>query len=210
MPTLVLASTSPRRRELLALLGLSFEVDDPGYEEAAIPGEAPVSLARAFALGKAKAAAWRQPAAIVVGSDTLIDVDGDVLGKPVDAVEARAMLRRLQGRAHLIHSGVAVVQSPRQLEEVGVESVRVEMRLLRDDEIDAYVATGEWQAKAGAYSIQGAGGALIDRIVGDFPAVVGLPLRLTAELLGRAGLHSAIEIDALYRRKPYPNWAKFS
>lgn len=210
MPTLILASTSPRRRELLALLGLPFEVDDPGYAEAAIPGEVPVSLARAFALGKATAAAWRHPAAIVVGSDTLIEVDGDVLGKPVDVGEARAMLRRLQGRMHLIHSGVAVVQSSRRLEEVGVESVRVEMRALRDDEIDAYVATGEWQAKAGAYSIQGVGGALIDRIVGDFPAVVGLPLRLTAELLGRAGLRSAIEIETLYRQKPYPNWAKFS
>jgi septum formation protein len=210
MPFLVLASTSPRRRDLLALLGIPFTIDDPEFDEVVRSGHAPLAQAASFALGKAQSCAGRHADAVVVGSDTLIEVDGDPLGKPVDAADARAMLRRLQGRTHLIHTAVAVVRKARHLEAVEMETVRVAMRALTDAAIEEYVGSREYAGKAGGYSIQGIGGALIERIVGDFPAAVGLPLRLTGRLLQRAGLETPVDLDALYREKPYPNWAKFS
>lgn len=210
MPLLVLASTSPRRKELLSLLGIPFEIDEPAFDETVMPGESPIVLARSFALGKARSCAVNHPESVVVGSDTLIEVDRDVLGKPAGSADARTMLRRLRGRIHLIHTAVAVVQPSRDVEHVGVESVQVEMRAFTDREIDEYVATGECIGKAGAYSIQGAGADLIDRIAGDFPAAVGLPLRLTARLLRQAGLSPAVDVEDLYRQHPYPNWARFS
>jgi septum formation protein len=210
MPALVLASTSPRRRELLSLLGIPFEVDDPDFVETITAGQSPIALARSFALGKAQSCAAKRPGAVVVGSDTLIEVDGAVLGKPADSADARAMLRRLGGRGHLIHTAVAVVCAAAGFSEAGSETVHVRMRPFTDREIDDYVASGECLGKAGAYSIQGAGGQLIEGIAGDFPAAVGLPLRLTAGLLRKLGLVPVVDVEVLYSRKPYSNWARFS
>lgn len=210
MTRLILASTSPRRKELLALLGIPFDVAVPECEETTRPVRAPEELARSFALEKARTCASRHPDSVVVGSDTLVGIDGEVIGKPADAAEACSILRRLQGRMHLIYTAVAVVQVTRAIELAGVEGVHVEFRPLSDREIDEYVATGEGLDKAGAYSIQGAGGELIAKLVGDFPAAVGLPLRLTARLLGQAGVPLGVDVEDLYRRKPYPNWARFA
>lgn len=210
MPTLVLASTSPRRRELLSLLGIPFEVDAPDFVETVVAGRPPIALARSFALGKAQSCAAKRPGAVVVGSDTLIEVDGAVLGKPADSADARAMLGRLRGRRHLIHTAVAVVCAAAGFSEAGSETVHVQMRLCTDREIDDYVASGEGLGKAGAYSIQGAGGQLIEGIAGDFPAAVGLPLRLTAGLLLKLGLTPVVDVEVLYSRKPYPNWQQFA
>jgi septum formation protein len=210
MTRLILASTSPRRKELLALLGVPFDVALPECEETLGPARAPEELARSFALEKARTCARCHPDSVVVGSDTLIEIDRKVIGKPADAAEARSMLRRLQGRLHFIYTAVAVVHISRAIELVGVEAVHVKFRLLSDREIDEYVATGEGLDKAGAYSIQGAGGELIAKIVGDFSAAVGLPLRLTARLLGQAGVPLGVSVEDLYRRKPYPNWSRFA
>ncbi|MGH7260967.1 MAG: Maf family protein [Nitrospiraceae bacterium] len=206
---LVLASTSPRRKELLALLQLPFEVVEPEYEERVRADLPPAEQAQAFALGKARSCARRDADSLILGSDTLIAVDEMVLGKPADRTEADAMLRKLRGREHCIHTAVALCCAARRIQDVAVETVQVWMTPFSDADLEAYLASGEWQGKAGAYSIQGRGGSLIERIEGDFTTAVGLPLRLTASLLQRHGLPVPVDVEQLYRTKPYPNWATF-
>lgn len=206
---LILASTSPRRKELLALLKIPFEVVEPPYQEwmhAEVPPEA---QAQNFALEKARACMRSHPDSLVLGSDTLIAVGTMNLGKPADRAQAAAMLRRLRGREHRICSAVAVCGAARQIQDVALDTVRVWMKPFSDADLEAYLETGEWEGKAGAYSIQGQGGSLIERIEGDFTAAVGLPLRLTASLLTRHGLSVPVDIEQLYRDKPYPNWSAF-
>jgi len=210
LPTaLILASTSPRRKDLLALLQVPFEVVEPDFVERLRQGLAPDAQARQFADGKAASCAARFPDRLVLGSDTLIALDGEVLGKPTDLADARTMLRKLRGRAHLIHTAVALRRHADGIRDFGCETVRVWMRAVDDAELEAYVHTGESLGKAGAYSIQGVGGRLIERIAGDYTAAVGLPLRLTADLLRRHGLAVPADVDELYRAKPYPNWGRF-
>ncbi len=207
---LVLASTSPRRKELLALLGIPFEIAAPtGSEELERP-LSPPARARRFAEGKARSCRAHVPDALVLASDTLIAINDLVLGKPRDREDARGMLHRLQGREHVIHTAVAVVRETEGICRVAGESVRVQMRAMSPADVESYLDTEEWTGKAGAYAIQGAGGPLIQGIRGDFTAVVGLPLRLTAHLLHTCGLSIPVDIERLYRQKPYPNWARFS
>jgi len=209
MPPLILASTSPRRKELLALLKIPFEVVEPRYQEwmhAEVPPEA---QAQNFALEKARSCMPRHPDSLVLGSDTLIALGTMNLGKPADREQANAMLRRLRGREHRICSAVAVCGADRQIQDVALDTVRVWMKPFSDADLEAYLETGEWAGKAGAYSIQGKGGNLIERIEGDFTAAVGLPLRLTAALLAKHGLSVPVDIEQLYRDKPYPNWSVF-
>ncbi|WP_447979166.1 Maf family protein [Candidatus Nitrospira bockiana] len=209
---LILASTSPRRRELLALLGLPFDTLDPRFVEVTRPEVPPRDHAMAFAEGKARSAAEAvsAEAAVIIGCDTLIEIDGAVIGKPVDAAEARRMLRRLSGRRHVVHTGVAVVSTATGACRRGVESVRIRVASLRDDQIERYVASGEPLDKAGAYAIQGAGAELIAGIEGDYTAAVGLPLRLLAALLEAHHVAVPVDVDALYREKPYRNWSRFA
>src|SRR5579885_3140945 len=167
---LILASTSPRRKDLLALLGVPFEVVEPDFQEDLRAPGPPEELAGRFARGKAESCAARRPDALVVGSDTLIAWEGLVLGKPRDLAEAGAMLRRLRGRPHAIHTAVALRRLADGVEAVEVETVRVWMRGFAEEELDAYLRTGESLGKAGAYSIQGRGAGLIERIEGDYPA----------------------------------------
>jgi septum formation protein len=185
-PPLILASASPRRRELLALLGLPFEVDPTGEEEA-LPAEhaAPARVAMRLARAKAAAVAARRPGCLVVGADTIVVLGRRLLGKPVDPEHARAMLRALAGRAHRVVTGVAVIDRRRHpaTEQVSAESTRVEFRPLDPREIAAYVGTGEPMDKAGAYAVQGVGSLLIRSIHGDYPNVVGLPVARLARLL---------------------------
>lgn len=207
---LILASTSPRRRELLALLGIPFESHAPAFEEQPLPGLTPLQHVRHFAQEKARSIARQHPEHLVVGSDTVIECDGQMMGKPVDLSEARGMLTKLAGRDHLVHTAVALCCVNRPLDLVEVATATVRMK--RDDGacLARYVATGESLGKAGAYSIQGEGGALVEAVQGDYLGVVGLPLRLVATLLAGAGLPVPVDLEALYREKPYPNWARFT
>ncbi|MFQ5931891.1 MAG: Maf family protein, partial [Nitrospiraceae bacterium] len=208
--TVLLASTSPRRKQLLALLQIPFEVAEPKFGESFRAGPTAEELVRTIAVGKARSCTDRFPDGLVLGSDTLIALDAESLGKPQDLAEAGSMLRRLRGRDHTVHSAVALCRQRDSIQDVCVESVRVWMHDLSDPEVEAYLRTGEWVGKAGAYSIQGAGGRLIARIDGDYTAAVGLPLRLTATLLAARGVRLPIDVAALYRIKPYSNWGLFA
>ncbi len=182
----------------------------PTFAEVLGRGTSPPDLALRFAEGKAESCAARFPDALVVGSDTLIELDGTVLGKPEDLADARGMLRRLRGRAHLIHTAVALRRASDGLADGAVETVRVWMRAFSEEELEAYLQTGESLGKAGAYSIQGEGGRLIERIAGDYPAAVGLPLGRLAALLERHGCRVPADVDRLYWERPYPNWVRFA
>ena len=207
--SLILASTSPRRHELLALLGLPFDVKTPSFEERLVADSPAIEQVMSFAQGKARSVAKQEPEAIVLGSDTVIELDHRVLGKPVDLAEARAMLRRLAARDHYVHTAVALVCSASAIDVVGLSTAVVRMKPFNERVHERYLATGESLGKAGAYSIQGQGGDLVDSIHGDFPTVVGLPLRLVVRLLIQAGMKVPIDLDQLYVSKPYANWARF-
>ncbi len=208
--SLILASTSPRRRELLALLELPFDVQRPPFEERLEPGRVASEQVQDFAQGKARSVAQQRPEAVVLGSDTVIELDHEVLGKPSGLAEARLMLRRLAGRDHRVLTSVALVCSARTIDQVALSAAVVRMKPYDERAHEGYLATGESLGKAGAYSIQGAGGGLIESIEGDFLTVVGLPLRLVAQLLAQAGMSLPVDLESLYATKPYPNWTRFS
>lgn len=179
---LILASKSPRRRELLAEMGLTFTIltreTDESYSEELTPREA----ARFLSEKKARAVAEIAPKdAIILASDTIVDVGGVALGKPENAEDAKRMLRALSGRAHYVHSGVCVMQNGRVLSDV--DSTAVHFHPLTEEQIDWYVGTGEPMDKAGAYGIQGLGGRLISHFEGEMDTVIGLPCKMVAGLL---------------------------
>jgi septum formation protein len=207
---LILASTSPRRRELLALLGIPFDIKSPSFEEQLVVGRPAIEQVQSFAQGKAQSVARQEPEAIVLGSDTVIELNHHVLGKPVDLAEARAMLRRLAGRDHHVHTAVALICSARAIDVVALSTASVRMKPFDERAHERYLATGESLGKAGAYSIQGEGGDLVDSIDGDFTTVVGLPLRLVSQLLMQAGVRVPVDLAELYVTKPYANWVRFS
>ena len=180
-PSLLLASTSPQRRAILEELGVPFEVVAPRYEERDDDGLAPSELVRAHAAGKARSVAGEAAGRVVLGVDTAVVVDGRVLGKPADGREAGEMLALLSGRAHVVVSGLCLLGAG--WEAVEHEETRVEFRRLSPEEIDAYVATREWEGRAGGYAIQSRGAALVERVEGDYLNVVGLPAALLARLL---------------------------
>jgi nucleoside triphosphate pyrophosphatase len=189
-PPLLLASASPRRRALLLGAGVRFEVRPSDIPERARPGETPAGTARRLAREKALAVAARVGAApprLVLGADTLVVVDGEMLGKPDDAAHAEALLGRLVGRTHRVITAVALVRSDTlAVREVCVES-RVAMREASAEEIRAYVASGEPLDKAGAYALQGAGRRFVARVEGSESNVIGLPLEETLALLRAEG-----------------------
>jgi septum formation protein len=193
----VLASSSPRRRELLAMIGVPHEVIPADLDERYLPGEGAAAHAERLAREKAAAVAGTPAArdALVIAADTIVVVDGDVLGKPRDAEHAAMMLQRLSGRAHTVHTAVAVRLGDR--EAFGVESPLVTFRPLDRATIDAYIGTGEPMDKAGAYGIQGYGATLVRRVEGDYFAVMGLPLQRTvalAESLGASYLFRGLRV----------------
>jgi septum formation protein len=183
-PRVVLASQSPRRRELLRLIGIPHEVRPADIDESYLPGERP--RAHAERLAREKAQRLSDGDAVVIGSDTIVVVDGDVLGKPVDEADAARMLRRLGGRSHVVMTAVAVAWRGKL--ESDVEEVGVTFHRLTDEEIAAYIGTGEPMDKAGAYGIQGFGATIVARVDGDYFAVMGLALQLLVRLFGRLGL----------------------
>ena len=188
--TLVLGSSSPRRRELLARAGIAFEVTAAEIDERARADEAPEALAERLAREKALAVARRVgavPPRLVLGADTIVVLGADVLGKPLDAADAERLLGRLVGRAHRVLTGVAVVASDRLAARSQVVESRVVMRAATAEEIRRYVAGGEPLDKAGAYAAQGEGRRFIERIEGSESNVIGLPLEETLALLREAG-----------------------
>jgi nucleoside triphosphate pyrophosphatase len=184
---LILASASPRRRELLRTLCSDFRVVPSDLEEALAAGSLGVAAA-GLALDKARAVAARVGEGVVLGADTIVVIDGQALGKPAGADEARAMLRRLRGREHEVITGVAVVDAHTGRSEAMAVVSRVRMTEYGEAEIEAYVATGEPLDKAGAYAIQGRGAALVAGLEGSFSNVVGLPLEETARMLAAFGV----------------------
>jgi septum formation protein len=206
---LILASTSPRRMDLLALLRIAFTPADPEFAETSCRDRAPMEQARDFALGKAESCRLRFPDSAILGCDTLIEIDGQVWGKPADPGDAQRMLRRLSGRDHFIHTAVALIETGTDRSDSAVETVRVRFKALSETDVRTYVETGESLGKAGAYAIQGRGGELIESIEGDYSAAVGLPLRRVAGMLARAGLVPPLDVESLYRAQPYPNWSRF-
>ena len=180
----VLASQSPRRRDLLTLVGIAHEVRPANIDESYLAGEAP--RAHAERLARGKAAAISAPDAVTIGSDTIVVIDGEVLGKPRDETDAARMLSRLSGRSHTVVTAVAASWAGRMLSDV--EEVAVTFRSLSADDIAAYIATREPMDKAGAYGIQGFGATIVERVDGDYFAVMGLPLNRLARLLESLGL----------------------
>jgi septum formation protein len=170
----VLASASPRRRQLLDLIGIEHEVRPANIDESMRPREAPRRHAERLAREKATAIAKRDPDLITIAADTIVVINRKVLGKPLDTDDAARMLALLSGREHVVTTAVAVSRGKKL--RSAVEEVRVKFRRLRDDEIEAYIATGEPMDKAGAYGIQGFGATIVERIEGDYFAVMGLPL----------------------------------
>lgn len=178
---LILASGSPRRAELLRAAGFSFEIDPVDIDESAQPGETPEAHVRRLAREKAVAGAARHPRSDVLGADTVVVVDGRILGKPHDDEQARTMLAALSGRVHQVYTGVAVARDGVVRDAVDVSNVR--MSLLTPAEIHDYVASGEPRDKAGAYAIQGRAARFIDRLEGSYSGVMGLPLAVVHQLL---------------------------
>ena len=207
--TLILASTSPRRREILGLLGLPFEVIAPPFEEQISPTLSIDDEVRGFALGKARTVALDHPDAIIIGSDTMISLDGVKLGKPAGLADARRMLQALSGKIHRIYTAVALIDGVADRSLDIVEEVSVKMWPLSDKEIDMYLACNESLDKAGAYSIQGRGAALIEAISGDYLAAVGLPLKPIADYLANRGIVFSLDVDRLYADKAFLNWRSF-
>lgn len=207
---LILASTSPRRQELLNLLRIPFDVVAPAFEEVVQPGWSAEDQVKTFAREKARSCAIRYPDALILGSDTLIACDGQIMGKPANAEEALQMLVRLAGRDHTIYTAVSLQREQDRVDDVVVVPVRVWMKPASEQDLAAYVETGESLGKAGSYAIQGEGARLIERIEGDYPAAVGLPLRAVAALLRQQGVSGPVDVEQLYRTKPYANWKCFA
>jgi septum formation protein len=177
---LLLASASPQRRAILAQVGVPFDVRPADVEEDAVGDPATVAETNA----RRKATAIVPPARLVLGADTIVAVDGDILGKPADERQARDYLERLAGRAHQVVGGFALARDGEVLHS-GVEVTTVRFRAVGQEALDWYVGTGEWQGRAGGYAIQGAGAALVTAIEGDYLNVVGLPLARVLDLLPR-------------------------
>jgi len=183
---IVLASGSPRRRQLLDMIGLEFRVVPPDVDESLGPSEQPEGYVTRLAREKATTVAARERGTVVLGADTTVVLRGAMFGKPASPAEAAEMLRQLEGRKHQVMTAVAVARDGRV--EHALDVTDVTFRPLSDAQIAAYVATGEPLDKAGAYAIQGKGAALVDGIRGDFFGVMGLPLRLALDLLERFGV----------------------
>ena len=207
---ILLASTSPRRRELLRLLGLTFHIVPPTCEEMLSPHLPPIEQTRQLARDKARSVSNQHPQDLVVGSDTVIEIEGRLLGKPVNMQEAETMLRYLRGRCHQVHTGVAVIHQATHVSIDFVETAQVWIKPFNEKTLKSYLATEESLGKAGAYSIQGKGAQLIEKIEGDYPTIVGLPLWRTAKVLEQHGVVLPTPVEEVYRLKPYANWKDFA
>jgi len=183
MAMLVLASASPRRQELLRNAGIQFTVQAANVPEAPLPGEAPRAYAERLAREKALTVLRQRPGDVVLGADTVVVVDQTLLEKPADVADSARMLRLLSGRSHVVITGVCLAGAG--FVDLGSETTRVVMAPISEDEIRAYIATGEPMDKAGAYAIQGIASRWISRIEGDYSNVVGLPVALLWQMMSK-------------------------
>lgn len=206
---IVLASTSPRRKEILSLLGLPFRVMAPKFEEILDEKRSMVEEVTAFAEGKARSVIETFPDSILIGSDTLIECEGEKIGKPRDPEDAKRILRRLSGRPHRIWTAVFLIDPLQPPTQMDVETVEVVMRAMAEVEIERYVATGEPLDKAGAYSLQGDGRRFIERLEGDYLAAVGLPLKPIVAFLRKHHVPVPLDLERLYRERRFLNWKTF-
>lgn len=181
---LVLASSSPRRKEILDAAGWPYEAIVAGIDESLMPNEEPAAYVQRLARSKAEAVAAQLRAGLVLGADTTVVIDNHILGQPEDDSDARRMLQLLNGKWHEVLTGVAVVRVGGE-SLVDYETTRVRFAEMTEHEIDWYIATGEARGKAGAYGIQGAAGLFIEEIQGDYFNIVGLPIRLAYELAAK-------------------------
>ena len=182
---IILASSSPRRRELMSMIGLNYIIETSGEEEVQPHGLPPAEFVKTLALQKAQPVADKYPNDCVIGADTIVYLEGDILGKPHTPDVAKAYLNRMQGKTHVVFTGLAVVKT-------GGADVRncetpVTSAPMTEREIEAYVATGEPLDKAGAYGVQGPGGIFVDRVEGNYFNVIGLPLPMLYKMLVDAG-----------------------
>lgn len=206
---LILASTSPRRREILALLGLPFEVMAPKFEELVSVHRRIENEVLEFAIGKARSIATENPESVVIASDTMIRLNEKKFGKPNGVDDAKDMLRALAGKTHQIFTALAIVDGLGGPGLSCVEEVSVRMRSYSDSEIEDYLSCDESLDKAGAYSIQGQGRGLIEFIDGDYLAAVGLQLKPIAGYLQSRGLTLLLDVEKLYAEKSFLNWQSF-
>jgi septum formation protein len=206
---LILASSSPRRREILALLGLPFETIAPDFDETPSSHRPAKDEVLDFALGKAQSIAKNNPGGIVIASDTMILIGGEKIGKPSGAENARQILHLLSGKTHRILTSVALLDGAGGPGLRIVEEVSVKMAAFTDAEIERYLSLNESLDKAGAYSIQGEGRALIEAIEGDYLAAVGLPLKPIAAYLASRGISFPLNVEKLYAEKSFRNWREF-
>lgn len=206
---ILLASTSPRRRELLKLLGLEFNLIPPTCDETLTPHLTPSEQTRQLAQDKAQSVAIQHPEDLVIGSDTVIEIEGKLLGKPENMKEAETMLRELRGRVHQVHTGVAFIKQASNFSIDFVETAHVWIKPFGETALNEYLATEESLGKAGAYSIQEKGAQLIEKIEGDYPTIVGLPLWRTAKVLEQQGVVLPNSVEEIYGMKPYANWKDF-
>jgi len=197
LPSLILASNSPRRKQLLALGGWVFGIEVSNIDETRLPGEDPAGYVRRLAEQKARAVLPRVgPAHLIIGSDTSVVIDGDVLGKPAHAMEAREMLMRLRGRAHQVYTGIAVLRASDGNLWTDVVVTDVPMRAYSAEEVERYIATGDPLDKAGAYGIQNPDFQPVASMAGCYASVMGLPLCSLSLLLREAGLPSGADMPA--------------
>jgi septum formation protein len=189
MKKIILASASPRRKELLEKIGLKFEVEPSDYEEKISPGIEPHKLAKTLSLKKAGMVAGNYKNALVIAADTFIVIDNEILGKPVTQIEARRMLETINGRQHSVITGFTIVDTENGKAITRSLETKVYIRKLTSKEIDAYVETNEPLDKAGAYAIQGLGSVIVEKIEGDYFNVIGLPLSALTESLKEFGVY---------------------
>ncbi len=189
MKTIILASASPRRKELLAKIGLKFEVEPSNDEEELSPGLEPYELAKSLSLKKAERVAKNHRNALVIAADTFVVLEGQILGKPKTESDARKMLSAISGRQHSVITGFTIIDTESHKVLSRSVATRVYIRKLTANEIDAYMQTKEPLDKAGAYAIQGLGSVIVEKIEGDYFNVVGLPLSALAEALKEFGVN---------------------
>lgn len=186
--TLILASSSPRRRELLTALRLTFEIKPADCDETPHPSEFPEAMVKRLAQAKAQVVSIAQPDAWVLGADTTVVVDGEILGKPEDDADAARMLALIQGRRHVVWGGAALLNQRQGVAEVWGESSEVEIAPMTTDLISDYIATREPYDKAGAYAIQGVGAQFVTRVFGSYTNVVGLNVSALLQVLRKYGV----------------------
>jgi septum formation protein len=189
----ILASASPRRRDLLRKAGYCFEIIPSGVDESKydVNGIGSEEHTKILALAKAKDVAAKFPNAIVMGSDTVVDLDGEIIGKPDDAEHAEEITRKLFSKPHKVITGLALACIEMDIEIIEADTTLVYPRKLTEAQIADHIQNGQWQGKAGAYGIQETGDEFVDHIDGSFTNVMGLPMELTERLLGQLGIHPA-------------------